>query len=293
MSTECPLCGALTVHAFAVGDRNRELSDERFHYRRCVSCHSLHLADVPAELGRYYPADYYGAPSLAQLDAGADGERSKLDLIGALAPSGRLVDVGAAFGLFARAADRAGYEVTAIERDGGCCEHLERVVGVRAVHSDAPERELASLEGVQAVTLWHVLEHLPRPRSVIDAAAAALAPGGALAIAMPNPQSLQFRVLRSRWAHVDAPRHLFLIPLAALGRFAAAAGLELRAATTSDPAGRYWNFFGWEHAVRWRPARRASTPATVRLAQALTLALSPVERRGLNGAAYTALFVKP
>ena len=60
--------------------------------------------------------------------------------------------------------------------------------------------------------MWHVIEHLRRPWEVIERAAANLQDGGVLAIATPNPRALQFKLLRRRWAHLDAPRHLFLIP---------------------------------------------------------------------------------
>jgi hypothetical protein len=140
--------------------------------------------------------------------------------------------------------------------------------------------------------LWHVLEHLQRPAAVLEQAAAQLEPGGVVALAVPNPDSLQFRLLRGRWAHVDAPRHLFLIPFGALRAQAAKVGLDLAHVTTSDPAGRHWNWFGWEYALRRHPASRPSTRLTRIFALLLTLCLVPLERRGMNGTAYTAVFVK-
>ena len=143
-----------------------------------------------------------------------------------------------------------------------------------------------------AIVLWHVLEHLPRPWEVVERAAWCLKPGGVLALAMPNPDSMQFRLLGARWAHVDAPRHLFLIPLSTLEARANEVGLDLVRLTTSDPAGKHWNWFGWEYALRRHPARHPSTLMSRICARLLTLGLSPFERRGLNGAAYTAVFVK-
>jgi len=74
------------------------------------------------------------------LDRAADGEAPKLALIRAHADGGRLVEIGAAFGIFARAAQRAGFEVTALEMDARCCRYLEEVVGVDAIETDAPRR---------------------------------------------------------------------------------------------------------------------------------------------------------
>ena len=58
----CRLCGAQTEAGFTTTDRNRACSRERFEYRCCTACGSYLLANVPADLGRYYPADYYGFP---------------------------------------------------------------------------------------------------------------------------------------------------------------------------------------------------------------------------------------
>jgi len=288
----CPLCGAEAEQAFRVGDRNRGITAQRFDYLRCQSCATIFLADVPADLGRYYPEDYYELPSLAELDRAAGGEASKLAMVRAFAAEGSLIDVGAAYGIFARAAQRAGFQVTAIEMDARCCEYLEAVVGVRAIRSDAPEQALAQAGPARVVVLWHVLEHLPSPWEVLDRAAEQLQRGGVLALAMPNPDSLQFRLLGARWAHVDAPRHLFLIPFATLRARMDQLGFEVGHLTSSDPAGRHWNVFGWEHALRRHPASRASTRFTRTGARLLALGLAPLERRGMNGTAYTAVFVK-
>ena len=176
--------------------------------------------------------------------------------------------------------------------DERCCEYLERVVGVQAIQSDAPEQALAELDPVRVITLWHVLEHLPRPWDALGAAAAQLEPGGVLVIATPNPDSLQFRLLGRRWAHVDAPRHLFLIPFAALCGRARELGLGVAEVTTTDAAGRHWDRFGWEYALRGCPARRPGTRTITALSQLVSALLVPIERSGLRGTAYTAVFIK-
>jgi 2-polyprenyl-3-methyl-5-hydroxy-6-metoxy-1,4-benzoquinol methylase len=275
-----------------VGDRNRGIGNERFNYRRCLTCRSYHLADPPSDLGRYYPEAYYQLPEVVELDRLATTEAPKLALLRPFAPSGSLVDVGAGLGLFARAASTAGYDVATIEMDGRCCEYLQRVVGVRVIQSDAPEQALAGLDLVHVITFWHVLEHLSRPWDVVEAAAERLEPGGVLVIATPNPDALQFRVLGTRWAHIDAPRHLVLIPFAALSSRAGELGLTVAQVTPADAAGRHWNRFGWEYALRGTPAHRTPTRGITALSLLIAALLAPVERRGMNGAAYTAVFVK-
>lgn len=291
--TGCPLCDGETAAVFSVGDRNRGIGDERFEYRRCTTCGTYHLAEPPTDLGRYYATDSFEPPPVEELDRQAEAEGPRLRLLEPFTTGARLIEIGASYGTFARAASNAGFDVTAIEMDAACCDYLERVVGVRAIRSDGPERVLPGLAPARAITLWHVLEHLPLPREVLAAAAERLEPGGTLVLATPNPNSLQFRLLGARWAHVDAPRHLSLIPLDALSDQAQRLGLRLAHVTTNDPAGRQWNRFGWEYALRGRPARRPSWRGLLAASSLIATLLAPVERRGMRGATYTATFVKP
>jgi SAM-dependent methyltransferase len=292
--TSCAWCEGPTRYAFTTTDRNRALSDGRFSYWRCEQCGTYALSDVPSDLSRYYPPEYYGPEDRAALESHSRSaiEQGKLDLIRSQAPSGKLVEIGPGGGEFALAARNAGFGVTAIEMDRGACDRLQRLVGVSAIQSDEPEKVLADLPPVDVIVLWHVLEHLRHPVTMLESAATNLRPGGVLAVAVPNPESLQFRLLRGRWAHVDAPRHLFLAPLKAVRAQLEPQGLELAFATTTDAAGRHWNQFGWEYALRRFPARNAGGPVTQLLAASLALTLSPVERRDLAGATYSAVFVK-
>ena len=285
----CRMCGAATTPCLTATDRNREVDDRTFSYHRCEACATIQLAGVPEDLGRYYDAAYHGVPTPGELRSHADLEAHKIALLRAHVRPGRLVEIGPSFGAFSLAARETGFDVTAIERDVACCAYLEQTVGVRAIHSARPQDELAALPPSRVIALWQVFEHLEHPQRVLEAAAANLEPGGVLAIAVPNPQSLGFRLLRSRWVHLDAPRHLALVPHATLVRRAVALGLEPLATVTTDPFARHCNRFAWEYALRRRPARGPSPVPVVRMSQVLERVLAPVERRGLRSSTYTLL----
>lgn len=289
----CPLCGGEAPHLFTARDRNRRVSAEPFQYHRCERCGAIFLANPPADLGRYYPEEYYDLPDADALDAAAPQEAYKLDFLRPYAPDGPLVEIGPGVGAFARLAQKRGYDVTTIEMDPRAGAHLRFVAGVEAIDSDAPEEALRELPPARAIALWHVLEHLPRPWACLESAAANLAPGGVLVVATPNPESLQLRLLRARWPHLDAPRHLYLVPAHLLRQRADELGLESVSLTTRDPGGRAWNRFGWGHAAR-PPNRGRLDRIAARAAGALLAgAAAPLERRGLNGATYTAVMRKP
>jgi hypothetical protein len=290
----CRLCGAASEHAFVTTDRNRRISEERFSYRRCLRCGSVFLADIPPDLERYYPAAYHRLPQPDDLARSAAGERYKLDRVLEHADGGHLIEIGPSVGAFAFLAREAGFEVTAVEMDRACCDYLEAVVGVRAICSTEPERALEDAGPARVVVMWQVIEHLARPRECVEAAARNLAAGGALIVSTPNPAGVQARVLGPRWPHVDAPRHLSLIPPPALVETAADAGLELVSLDGDDPGARACNRFGWENVfTRPRPGVVTSALAQLRVGPGLALALAPLERHRLRGGTYTAVFRRP
>jgi predicted TPR repeat methyltransferase len=205
---------------------------------------------------------------------------------------GRLIEIGAGTGAFACTAQAAGFAVSAIEMSERCCRYLSEQEGIEAICSDRPLRALASLPPARAVVMWHVLEHLPNPSEVLERVAEKLEPGGLLAIGVPNPRSVQFRLLRTRWAHLDAPRHVCLAPADAIVRRADALGLRCVEITTNDPDGLECNQYGWATALRRRPAGGVSSPFLGHAALALCAAMAPLERTGHRGAAITLLLRK-
>lgn len=291
----CRICGGSTAFAFSTTDRNRHLSSERFVYVRCGSCRTLALVNVPADLAAFYPADYYRVPSGRQelLAFAGPAERAKLALLRPFVPGGRLLEIGPAIGAFLAVAQDAGYWVEAVEMDAACCAFLERELGVETIRSDDPAGALQTAGQFNVIALWQVIEHLPDPRRVLEAAARAVAPGGVLALAAPNPEALQARVFGARWTHIDAPRHLFLLPLPTLVSLGERLGLEPVLQTTSDVSARGWNVFGWRESLA-SSVRDARLRRLVRIAgSAIALAIAPVERRGRRGATYTVVFRRP
>ncbi len=71
--------------------------------------------------------------------------------------------------------------------------------------------DLATIEdnSLDAVTLWHVFEHLPNPDEILEKFYFKLKSTGKLIIAVPNPSSHDAKHYREFWAAYDVPRHLF------------------------------------------------------------------------------------
>jgi hypothetical protein len=58
------------------------------------------------------------------------------------------------------------------------------------------------------ITFWHSLEHMPDPGKALRMARDLLSPGGILVVAAPHMASLQSRMARQDWLHLDLPRHI-------------------------------------------------------------------------------------
>jgi SAM-dependent methyltransferase len=283
---------------FDAWDRNRETTRERFPYARCRTCGTVFLVDPPADLARYYAEDYYhfgpdGEPAWKSDEPRMQAASYRVGLLQSHAAApGRLIEIGAGTGAFASAAQSAGYEVSAIEMSERCCRYLSEREGIAAICSDRPLEAIASLAPARVVALWHVLEHLPNPAEVLARVAEKVQPGGVLAIGVPNPRSLQFRVLRTRWVHLDAPRHLCLMPPAALIDRGRDLGMRCVALSTNDPDGLECNFFGWVGALRHHPAVGPTPDLVSHCARAIERTLAPLERSGDRGSAVTILMRK-
>lgn len=290
----CPFCDGPGTHMFDAWDRNRKTTRERFSYARCRTCDTVFLVDPPADLGRYYAEDYYhfgpdGEPAWKTDERQMQAASYRVDLLRSHTEPGRLIEIGAGTGAFASAAQSAGYAVSAIEMSERCCRYLSEHQGIDAICSDRPLEAISALPPARVVALWHVLEHLPNPAEVLSCVAEKVQPGGVLAIAVPNPRSLQFRVLRTRWVHLDAPRHLCLMPPAALIGRGRDLGLADVALSTNDPDGLECNFFGWVGALRRHPAVGPTPDLVSHAARAIERTLAPLERTGDRGSAVTIL----
>ena len=290
----CSACGGEMRPFLETRDYNRNVSTEPYRYLRCIECGLASLVNVPRELGPFYVSGYHMLPSTSEaIEAGVAHEQYKIDLVRQFVSSGRLLEIGPSWGAFCLLAKRAGFSVEAIEMDPACCDFLASRIGVRAICSSDEAAALNEAAEPDVIAAWHVLEHLRDPWRLLEAAARRLAPGGVLVLALPNPHAFQFRVLGRYWAHVDAPRHLHLVPPRLLRERAEAAGLEQLMCTTTDYGSLRWNEFGWVFSLPHLSSSPFMKRALRSAGSRISRLVSPIERREGAGSAYTAVFRKP
>jgi hypothetical protein len=291
--TTCPYCENSASTLFIAHDRNRCISSTLFPYYRCASCGLIFLQSVPPDLDVYYPEDYYPVPgSRSEFEAASENERFKLDLVTPFIQKGKLLEVGPAFGNFAYLAKQAGFDVEVIEMDSRCCEFIRTVSGIPTIQSTDAGAAVKDKGPYDVIALWHVIEHLPDFQQTLDALAGKIRKGGFLVMAAPNPESWQFRILGRYWTHLDAPRHVVLIPVGLLIMHMQKSGFKVVSMTMMDPGGIGWNMFGWQYSLSNFAKSRFIKNMLSLMGAVVTRIMAPFEENDQSGSAYTLIFRK-
>lgn len=120
---------------------------------------------------------------------------------------GTLLDVGSGAGAFLATMQSSGWTCLGLEPDADARAVSKSDFGVEA----QPIEELFQLNpsSYDAITMWHVLEHVHALDSYMQQLKALLKPDGRLHIAVPNYQSFDAQVYQAKWAAYDVPRHLY------------------------------------------------------------------------------------
>jgi SAM-dependent methyltransferase len=219
-SRNCAACGSSAWSVVRHAARPDRLG-------RCDRCGLQWLLDPPrgAALGELYATGFY-EPAPARGGSAAQWLHQLTNAIRLHElrgiPVGRLLDVGSGKGRFLSAAQAAGWEVLGVEFAPASAEAARAAYGVEVVSGDFLQVELPGT--FDAITMWHVLEHLPEPVAAVARASELLRPGGLLMVSVPNIESLQSQLGGESWFHLDLPRHLFHFSPRSLTRLVERAG---------------------------------------------------------------------
>ena len=206
-------CGgntALPVASVAVDGGKRE-----FPLVRCEQCGVFCLFPAPddVELLRYYDADYYGAtprkfvgPIAKAIDWFQSGRARQVAR--RVTHGGKILDVGCGNGGFLRMMKRRNYEVEGTEWTETSALRASAESELTVYAGDLVSLDLSD-RCFDAVTMWHVFEHLRDPLETLKAVHSLLNDNGVLFLSLPNHESWQARCFGTSWFHLDPPRHLF------------------------------------------------------------------------------------
>lgn len=234
-----------------------------------VRCGSCSLVFVSPRLSSQALQRLYDAPSY--FEGGVYGAQSRWSpamvlqrtwMVGRLAaitrrrpPPGRLLEIGSGYGLFLELARAAGYDASGVELSVTAAAHA---IGLgldvyRGQLAQAPQ-ELADV-----ICFWDTLEHVPDPVEFLTQVRRRLAPGGVVALSVPNVASVPARALGARWWTLKPEQHIWHLSPDTLRLLASRAGLEFSTVTTSPlrrpNAGRTDSLFAIGRAAASREQR--------------------------------------
>nr|WP_321221312.1 class I SAM-dependent methyltransferase [uncultured Psychroserpens sp.] len=131
----------------------------------------------------------------------------------------KLLDVGCGTGDFLKVAKDNHWKVFGIEPN----ENARAIANQKSDDSVFDIDHLLKLEPLSfdIITLWHVLEHLPKLESHIEIFESLLKPNGRLVIAVPNYKSYDAKYYKNFWAAFDVPRHLWHFSQTSISRLVA------------------------------------------------------------------------
>ena len=220
----CPACG---------GTRHRFLyTKDKCDIVRCEDCGLGRTLTSSFDPNDYYTGDYFSGkradgyadylgaePVLRREFAGT------VQFIRNFRPSGRLLEVGCAYGFLLQVA-RRDFEVAGIELAEDAAEHCRRS-GLAVTTGQADESLLKQFGLFDVIVMLDVIEHLQSPGETVALLARHLTPGGIIVITTGDFGSLSARLAGARWRLMTPPQHLWFFSQASMRQMAAARGLEV------------------------------------------------------------------
>jgi SAM-dependent methyltransferase len=250
MSTNEPRCiycqGPLEEPIFRDVRDRLKVSPRTWTFRRCRVCGSAVLDPMPSleELITAYPEHYsfdqasqtrglhrvlyWLETSLFYHRIYQHSVRQVLQITGLR--QGRLLDVGGGSGHRTRFFQKAGFECTVLDVDERPLQIARERFGLRTICGVLEQADLPP-ESFDIITFYAVIEHLPDPRSTLQAAHRILRTGGWLVALVPVLTGWENRWFRFLGMHQiqEAPRHVGLPTLKGMAAMLSACGFDLQA----------------------------------------------------------------
>ena len=202
---------------------------------------------------------------------GLNRERQQLDalFLNGRTP-GRLLDVGCGDGGFLFRMKQLGWEVQGVDFDAKAIESAKTLYGLELKTGDLRGAQFPE-KSFDAVTLHHVIEHVPDAVEEFRECCRLLKPGGLLVAVTPNVNSLGHQAFGRHWRGLEPPRHLHLFSPNSLRRCAEQAGLQVVQARSS--AGHADIIGGASFSIRSAPNHHSSMCPPPNLARTIRAVL--------------------
>ena len=216
--SRCPVCDGKVFITFLTCT-DYFVSGEEFKIKKCSSCGFKITENIEDEenIGRYYQSEKYishsntskGIVNLVYHSVRKYMLGRKRRLVEKLTGlrNGEILDVGTGTGFFLNEMKEYGWRVTGTEKSSEARDFAKN----EFMLNNLPSELLFTLKdkSFDAITLWHVLEHIHQLNENMATFNHLLKNDGKLIIAVPNNDSSDAKHYHKFWAAYDVPRHIW------------------------------------------------------------------------------------
>ena len=236
--TGCPICNSNNIQQ-QLSAKDYTVSQNIFSIWHCNACTARFTQDVPEQeaIGAYYASENYISHSDTKkgvinslyhmVRKRTLSAKRRLVVNETGITKGAILDIGCGTGAFLNTMKEADWNITGLEPDT-----VARSKAAELYHIQPQEPgKLFELTpaSFNAITMWHVLEHVHELHAYIKQIEKLLAPGGKAFIAVPNYTSKDAAIYAAHWAAYDVPRHLYHFSPQSMVTLLAQHGLKLTA----------------------------------------------------------------
>ncbi len=215
---QCPVCNGKTFQK-ALTCTDFFVSGEEFQIKQCNSCGLKITENIEDEenISRYYQSEKYISHSNTTKGIVnsvyhsvrkymLSRKRRLVEKTTGLR-NGEILDVGTGTGFFLNEMNINGWRVTGTEKSSDARDFAKKEFKL----DNLPSEKLFTLKekSFDAITLWHVLEHVHQLNENMATFNRLLKSEGKLIIAVPNNDSSDAKHYKQFWAAYDVPRHIW------------------------------------------------------------------------------------
>ncbi len=214
----CPVCLSDSINE-ELSALDNTVSKEAFSIWKCNSCGAKFTQNIPdqEQIGEYYRSESYVSHSdtkIGFINTMYHHVRNitlrfkrKLVTSETGTKAGEILDIGCGTGAFLNSMKNAGWAITGLEPDQNARENALKLYNI--VPQDSTSLFQLKENTFDAITLWHVLEHVHQLDEYILQLKKILKEKGVIFIAVPNHTSNDAKYYKKYWAAYDVPRHLY------------------------------------------------------------------------------------
>ena len=232
----CPCCHGVKI-AKVLSAKDYTVSGELFEIWHCDTCSLRFTQNIPGkdEIGSYYSSEDYISHTdikkglinrvyhFIRRQTVVSKRRFIKETTGL--HTGNILDVGAGTAAFLYTMQKAQWNITGIEPDSNARDNADKLYGLKL----QPSSEFFHLpeNSFDAITMWHVLEHVHELHEYLDQLKKLVRPNGYLFLAVPNYTGYDAKFYEDAWAGYDVPRHLYHFSPLAMQQLLSIHGLQL------------------------------------------------------------------